>query len=97
MSLLVALLVSTVSPPRFSTRTLGRPRREFQDDASRLSSALGWTSHGADSVAGANRWPTAISTEPRCTQLTPSSAERARRERRHPKASTPEEFPPLTN
>ena len=27
--------------------------------------------------------------EPRCTQLTPSSAERARRERRHPKASTP--------
>ena len=29
-------------------------------------------------------WPTAISTEPRCTQLTPSSAERARRERRHP-------------
>ena len=34
-------------------------------------------------------WPTAISTEPRCTQLTPSSAERARRERRHPKASTP--------
>ena len=37
----------------------------------------------------ANRWPTAISTEPPCTQLTPSSAERARRERRHPKASTP--------
>jgi hypothetical protein len=34
-------------------------------------------------------WPTAISTKPRCTQLTPSSAERARRERRHPKASTP--------
>jgi len=43
---------------------------------------------GADSVAGANRWPTAISTEPLCTQLTPSSAERARREHRHPKAST---------
>jgi hypothetical protein len=39
MSLLVALLVSTVSPPRLSTRTLGRPRRKFQDDASRLSSA----------------------------------------------------------
>ena len=42
---------------------------------------------GVDCVAGA-LWPTAISTEPRCTQLTPSSAERARRERRHPKAST---------
>ncbi len=41
---------------------------------------------GVDCVAGA-LWPTAISTEPRCTQLTPSSAERARRERRHPKAS----------
>ena len=35
-----------------------------------------------------NRWPTAISTKPHRTQLTPSSAERARRERRHPKAST---------
>ena len=44
---------------------------------------------GADSVAAANRWPTAISTKPPCTQLTPSSAERARREHRHPKASTP--------
>jgi hypothetical protein len=33
--------------------------------------------------------PTALSTEPPCTQLTPSSAERARRERRHPKASIP--------
>jgi hypothetical protein len=97
MRLLVVLLVSTVSPPRLSTRTLGRPRREIQDDASRLSSALGWTLHGADSVAGANRWPTAISTEPPCTQLTPSSAEPARREHRHPKASTPEELPPLTN
>jgi hypothetical protein len=42
---------------------------------------------GVDCVAGA-LWPTAISTEPRCTQLIPSSAERARRERRHPKAST---------
>ena len=31
---------------------------------------------------------TAISTKPPCTQLTPSSAERARRERRHPMAST---------
>src|SRR5271155_3679440 len=50
---------------------------------------------GVDCVAGASRWPTAISTEPRCTQLTPSSAERARRERRHPKTSTPEELPPL--
>jgi hypothetical protein len=30
-------------------------------------------------------------------QLTPSSAERARRERRRPKASTPEELPPLTH
>jgi hypothetical protein len=29
-------------------------------------------------------WPTAISTEPLCTQLTPSSAIRARRERTHP-------------
>src|SRR5215468_11195344 len=29
-------------------------------------------------------WPTAISTEPLCTQLTPSSAIGARRERRHP-------------
>jgi FAD dependent oxidoreductase len=95
MSLLVALLLSIVSPPRLSTRTLGRLRREFQDDASRLSSALGWILHGADSVAGANRWPTAISTEPPCTQLTPSSAERARREHRHPKASTPEELPAL--
>ena len=36
----------------------------------------------------ANPWLTAISTKPPCTQLTPSSAERARRERRHPKAST---------
>ena len=34
---------------------------------------------GVDCVAGASRWPTAISTEPRCTQLTPSSAERAQR------------------
>src|SRR5277367_6355419 len=33
-----------------------------------------------------SHWPTAISTEPRCTQLTPSSAERARRERRHPQS-----------
>src|SRR3954471_12065610 len=31
--------------------------------------------------------PTAVSTEPLYTQLTPSSAVRARRERRHPKAS----------
>ena len=31
--------------------------------------------------------PTAITTKPLHTQLTPSSAERARRERRHPKAS----------
>jgi hypothetical protein len=38
----------------------------------------------------ANQGLTAISTEPPCTQLTPSSAERARRERRHPKASTAE-------
>jgi hypothetical protein len=30
-----------------------------------------------------------------CTQLTPSSAERARREHRHPKASNPEETPAL--
>src|SRR5215469_5065012 len=29
-------------------------------------------------------WPTAISTEPLCAQLTPSSATGARRERRHP-------------
>ena len=36
----------------------------------------------------ANQRLTAISTKPPCTQLTPSSAERARRERRHPKAST---------
>jgi Enoyl-(Acyl carrier protein) reductase len=36
----------------------------------------------------ANPWLTAISTKPPCTQLTPSSAERARRERRHPIAST---------
>jgi hypothetical protein len=33
----------------------------------------------------ANQWLTAISTKPPCTQLTPSSAKRARR---HPKAST---------
>jgi hypothetical protein len=35
-----------------------------------------------------------------CTQLIPSSAERGRREHRHPKASTPEEAPafdPLEN
>ena len=44
----------------------------------------------------ANRWPTAISTKPPCTQLTPSGAERARRERRHPKASTTKSLPPLT-
>src|SRR5271170_3849618 len=37
----------------------------------------------------ANCWPNAVSTYPPCTQLTPSSAERARRERRHPKVSTP--------
>jgi hypothetical protein len=36
-----------------------------------------------------NDRPTAFSTSPPCTQLTPSSASRARRERRHPKASTP--------
>src|ERR1700735_5213369 len=41
-------------------------------------------------VAMANQGLTAISTEPPCTQLTPSSAERARRERRHPTASTAE-------
>jgi transposase len=50
---------------------------------------------GEHCVAEASRWPTAISTEPRCTQLTPSSAKRARRERRHPKAATPKELPPL--
>jgi transposase-like protein len=32
--------------------------------------------------------PTALSSKLPCTPLTPSSAERARRERRHPKAST---------
>ena len=36
----------------------------------------------------ANQRLTAISTKPPCTQLTPSSANRARGERRHPKAST---------
>jgi hypothetical protein len=36
----------------------------------------------------ANQRLTAISTKPPCTQFTPSSAKRARRERRHPKAST---------
>jgi ABC-type oligopeptide transport system substrate-binding subunit len=48
----------------------------------------------------ANQGLTAISTEPPCTQLTPSSAERARRERRHPKASTAEKslaLDPLEN
>src|ERR1700735_4098927 len=44
----------------------------------------------------ATRGPTAISTKPPCTQLTPSGAERARRERRHPKASTTKSLPPLT-
>ena len=44
----------------------------------------------------ASRWPTAISTEPRCTQLTPSSAERARRERRPPESvDTPKSLSPL--
>jgi hypothetical protein len=38
-------------------------------------------------------YDSAVSTKPPCAQLTPSSAERARRERRHPKASTPEELP----
>src|ERR1700729_2599107 len=53
---------------------------------------------GADIVAWANRWPTAISTEPPCTQLTPSSAERARRERRHPQSvDTQKSLPPLTH
>src|SRR6516164_1434612 len=33
-------------------------------------------------------WPTAISTEPLCAQLTPSSAIGARRERRHPAGVT---------
>src|SRR5215467_13721661 len=33
-------------------------------------------------------WPTAISTEPLCAQLTPSSATGARRERRHPAGVT---------
>src|SRR3984957_7787557 len=43
-------------------------------------------------------WPTAISTEPPCTQLTPSSAERARRERRHPQSvDTQKSLPPLTH
>ena len=51
---------------------------------------------GADFVAG-QPLATAISTEPRCTQLTPSRAKGARRERRHPTASTPEELPPLTH
>jgi hypothetical protein len=46
---------------------------------------------------GANRWQTAISTQPPCTHLTQSSAERARRERRHPSASTPaKSLSPLT-
>jgi hypothetical protein len=40
---------------------------------------------GADCVAAA---PYADCDFNPCTQLTPSSAERARRERRHPKAST---------
>ena len=49
------------------------------------------------SVACGHSWPTAISTEPLRTQLTPSSAKRARRERRHPKASKSltNEPPPL--
>jgi hypothetical protein len=46
----------------------------------------------------ANQWLTAISTKPPCTQLTPSSAKRARRERRHPTASTPRKsLSPLTH
>jgi hypothetical protein len=45
-------------------------------------------------------WPTAVSTERPCTQLTPSSAERARKEHRHPQSvAHPEEHPvdPLEN
>ena len=61
---------------------------------------------GATPEGGSGRWrrlcscgssmPTAISTKPHRTQLTPSSAERARR-RRHPKASIPKEPPALTH
>ncbi len=50
---------------------------------------------GADSVACGRR-PIAISTKPLHAQLTPSSAKRARRERRHPKALKPLKIEPPT-
>ena len=75
---------STRQEAEFSSPEERRPR-EGADD-------------GANSVAWGHRWPTAISTEPPCTQLTPSSAERARRERRHPQSvDTRESLSPLTH
>ena len=80
-----------------------RPRKSTRQEAESSSHEERRPREGADDgvdfVARGQPWPTAISTEPPCTQLTPSSAERARRERRHPKASTAEEPPldPLEN
>src|ERR1700733_10460230 len=75
-------------PIKCRTSTQRTQAPESVDTPKSLSPLDPLENDGEGCVAGAF-WPTAISTEPRCTQLTPSSAERARRERRHPKASTP--------
>ena len=65
----------------------GKPRDRRPNPAPKRSDALGREQTTAPILLhAANQWLTAISTEPPCIQLTPSSAERARRERNRRKA-----------
>ena len=58
----------------------GNPRDRRPNRAPKRSDARREQTTAPILTHAANQWLTAISTEPRCTQLTPSSAERARRE-----------------
>jgi hypothetical protein len=73
-------------------RPINSPNRRPKPAPKRIRRPREGADDGADSVAGANRWPTAISTERRCIQLT-QQCRTTHRECRHPKASTPEELP----
>jgi hypothetical protein len=57
-----------------------QPRQEAESSSQEERRPRKGANDGADSVAWVNSWPTAISTKPPCTQLTPSS------ERRHPQS-----------